>query len=510
MKLSIPALALLLACYPARAAFMIVPDGSPAPEGGVKEALDAYKRGEFAEAIKRFAAEADRGDKDAQFALGRIYQEGSGVAQSIPAAEAYYRKAATEGHANAQANLAMVLLNTQRAEEGIDWLRKAAKGGAPRAMVLLGNLSLTGTGMTKNAADAKKWLEQAAELGDSEAFESLSVMYDAGEGVAKDPAKALDFLEKAAKRNSIKALLRLAVKNLNGEGTTKDGKKAVEYLTRASDLGSAEAQTALGSMYETGEGVEKKPAEAVVWYGKASEAGDPNAALKLGVIYSEGAEGVEKDDKKAMECFQRSAGRGQTVAMYNVGTYYEKGRGAAANPAEALKWQLKSAIGGLSLAQREIGLRYREGRGVGKDSVAAMSWLGRAAGSGDAAGALVLADMLLTGEGGMTPDIKNAIAILTRTSELGIPAAQVRLAEVYASGAEGRPDLIRAYALTLAAGKEFEPATKLKAGLEKKMSKEQLAEAAKEFERLKAKPAPEPADAKKDSAPVKDAKPVKK
>ena len=508
MKLTIPTLALLLAFAPAvPAAFMIFPEGSAAPEGGVKDALDAYKRGDFAEAIKRFTVEADRGDKEAQFALGRIYQEGSGVAQSIPNAEAYYRKAALQDHANAQANLAVLLLNTQRAEEGIDWLRKAAKSGAPRAMVLLGNLSLTGTGMTKNVEDAKKWLEKAAETGDAEAFESLSVMYEAGEGVTKDAAKALDYLDKAAKRNSVKALLRLAVKNLNGEGTAKDGKKAVGFLTRASELGSAEAQTALGSMYETGEGVEKKPAEAVVWYGKASEAGDPNAALKLGVIYSEGAEGVTKDDKKAMECFQRAADRGQTVAMFNVGTYYEKGRGVAANAVEALKWHLKSALGGLGLAQREIGLRYREGRGVGKDSVAAMSWLGRAAGSGDAAGALVLADMLLTGEGGMTPDIKNAIAILTRTSELGIPAAQVRLAEVYASGAEGRPDLIRAYALTLAAGKDFEPATKLKAELEKKMSKEQLTQAEKEYERLRAKPA---ADAKKEDASAKPAAPAKK
>ena len=509
MKLTIPALALLLAFSPAaRAAFMIFPEGSPTPEGGVKEALDAYKRGDFAEAIKRFTAEADGGDKDAQFALGRIYQEGSGVAQSIPTAEGFYRKAAEQGHANAQSNLAVILLNTQRSEEGITWLRKAAKGGAARAMVLLGNLALTGTGMTKNPEEAKKWLEEAAEQGDPEAYESLSVMYDTGAGVAKDPAKALDLLEKAAKRNSVKALLRLAVKSLNGEGTPKDGKKAVGYLTRASELGSAEAQTALGSMYETGEGVEKKPAEAVVWYGKASEAGDPTAALKLGVIYSEGADGVVKDDKKAMECFQRAADRGQTVAMFNVGTYYEKGRGAAVNAAEALKWHLKSALGGLGLAQREIGLRYREGRGVSKDSVVAMSWLGRAAGAGDAAGALTLADMLLTGEGGTKPDIKNAIAILTRTSELGIPAAQVRLAEVYASGAEGRPDLIRAYALVLAAGKDFEAATKLKGELEKKMSKEQLAEAEKEFERLKAKPAPAAEDPKKAAGEPKAVKPA--
>ncbi len=512
MKLTIPTLALLLLTLsPAsQAAFMIFPDGSPTPEGGVKEALDAYKRGEFAEAIKRFTAEADRGDKEAQFALGRIYQEGSGVAQSLQNAEKFYRKAAEQGHANAQSNLAIVLLNTQRGEEGVTWLKKAAKGGASRAMVLLGNLLLTGTGMTKNAEEAKKWLDQAAEQGDADAYESLSLMHDTGEGAKKDPAKALEMLEKAAKRNSVKALLKLALKHLNGEGTAKDGKKAVELLTQAADLGSTEAQTALGTMFETGEGVEKKPAEAVTWYTRASEKGDPTAALKLGVIYSEGAEGVEKNDKKAMECFQRAADRGQTVAMFNVGTYYEKGRGAAVNAVEALKWHLKSAMGGLGLAQREIGLRYREGRAVSKDSVAAMSWLSRAAASGDAAGALILADMLLTGEGGTTPDLKNAIAILTRTAELGIPAAQVRLAEVYASGAEGRPDLIRAYALVLAAGKDFEPATKLKAELEKKMSKEQLAEADKEFERLKAKPAPAADTGKPDAAASGEAKPATK
>ena len=89
---------------------------------------------------------------------------------------------------------------------------------------------------------------------------------------------------------------------------------------------------------------------------------------------------------------------------------------------------------------------------------------------------------------GMPPDPKNAMAILTRASELGLPAAQVKLAEVYASGADGRADLIRAYALTMAAGKDFEPAAKLQDSLEKKMSPEQLSEAQKEFQRLKAKP----------------------
>lgn len=489
MKVTLPVLFLLLALPGAKGApIRIFPEGTPGLEGRVKEALEMFQRGDFSEAIERLNAEAGRGDKQAQFALGRIYAEGSGVAVSLPKAEEYYRKAAAGGQIEAQTDLAILLLKSQRAEEAIDWLRKAARSNVPRAMVLLGNLSLTGTGMSKNPADAKLWLEKAAAAGEAEAMESLSLMHENGEGFEKNPAKALALLEQAAAKKSVKALLRLAVISMEGRGTAKDTKKALEYFNRASDLGSVEAWTALGSLHETGQGVGKNLPQAVIWYNKAAEAGDPNAALKLGVLYSQGGEGIVQDDKKAIECFERSAGRGQVVAMYNLGTYYEKGRGVTADPDTSLKWHLKSATGGLGLAQREIGLRYREGRGLPKDSVAAISWLGRAASSGDALGAPALADMLLTGEGGMPPDPKNAMAILTRASELGLPAAQVKLAEVYASGADGRADLIRAYALTMAAGKDFEPAVKLQANLEKKMSPEQLSEAQKEFQRLKAKP----------------------
>ncbi|RYD36570.1 MAG: hypothetical protein EOP86_05625 [Verrucomicrobiaceae bacterium] len=495
MKLSVPALLLLLCPLvpPVRAAFLIFPDNATptVASDNFKQGMDAYKRGDYARAVKFFAAEAERGNKDAQFALGRIYQDGSGVVQSLPQAEAFYRRAAAQGHADAQGNLATILLSTSRDQEGLSWLKKGAENGCLRAMVTMANFLVTGTGVPKDPAAAKALLDKAAAAGDGEAYEALSLLYETGTGVPKDPAKALELLNEASKRNSVKAMLKLAVRYLNGTGTPKDPAKAKALLERASDLGTTEAQLALGNLYSSKDFPEKNAVKAMEWYQKASEAGDALATFKMGVLYSEGADGLPKDDVKAMACFERAANGGQTAAMFNMGTYYEKGRGVAANPESAVKWQLKSAIGGFGVAQREVGLRYREGRGVNKDSVAALSWLGRAAVSGDAAAAVTLADMLITGEGGLPPDVKNALAILTRASELDIAPAQVRLGEVLASGISGRPELVRAYAIALAVDSKYEPGTRLRAELEKKMTPEQIIEAKKEFERLKSKSAAE-------------------
>ena len=482
-------LAILLGPAPLHGAFLIFPDGGAPTENGVKAALEAYQRGDFPEAVERFKTEATRGDREAQFALARLYEEGSGVAYSLTDAETLYRQAAAQGHPGAQSNLAILLLNSQRTPEGLDWLRKAAAAGAAPAMTLLGNLSLTGNGLPKNEKDAKTWLTKAADLGDADALASLSLMAETGTALPKDPAKALDLLQKAAERNSVKALLRLAMKRLKGDGLPKDGAQTISLLTRAANLGSTEATLALGTLYETGESVEKNLATALKWYRQAADAGDSTASLKLGVLYSEGSKDIPQDDTKALQAFLRSAELGQPAAMYNVGTYFEKGRGAAPNPTESFKWHLKAALSGLSLAQREIGLRYRTGRGVQTDTVVALSWLSRAATAGDADAALTLADMLLAGEGGLPPNPTNAIAILTRASELGLPAAQVRLASLYASSPTAPPaDLIRAYALTLAAGPDFPPALKLKSELATKLTPTQITEAKAELTRLKAKP----------------------
>jgi TPR repeat protein len=189
-----------------------------------------------------------------------------------------------------------------------------------------------------------------------------------------------------------------------------------------------------------------------------------------------------------MEWYLKAAEKGGPAAMFAISEFYSKGRGVAANAQDAVKWAIKAALNGLPLAQREMGKRYRVGKDVNKDTIVAQSWFTRAALAGDAESALTVADMLTTGEGGLPPDPKTAKSILTRAAELGMVEAQLKLAEYHEKGLDGRPDLIRAYALALATG-ENENGKKMRDALEKKMTKEQVEQGKKEYDRLKAMPA---------------------
>lgn len=496
MKFLLPPLAALITLtMPVSAAYLIFPDGDTGIRGDTKAAHEAYKRGEFAEAVRMFKAEAARGDKDAQFAMGRLYEEGRSVEASPAMAENWYRKASQQGHPSAQFNLAMLLLGTQgRAAEGIEWIRKAADAGSARAMLALGTMAITGAGIEKNPAEAKKWLEKAAGAGEPEGYDTLGQMYEAGQGTEKNAVKAVEMYESAAKRDFIKSMLRLGLMYLNGLGVEKNGPKAVEWFHRAAEKGSLDAMRALGQMYETGSGVERSAAEAVTWYQKAAEAGDPAGSTRLGDLYAEGT-GVAQDEKKAMEWYLKAAEKGGAGAMYAISVLYDKGRGVTASPQDAVKWSVKAALNGLPLAQREMGKRYRSGRDVNKDTIVAQSWFTRATLSGDAESALTVSDMLITGEGGLPPDPKTAKSILTRAAELGMVEAQLKLAGYYEKGLDGRPDLIRAYALALATG-DYEGGKKMREALEKKMTKEQIEQGKKEYDRLKTAPPPAKADEK--------------
>ena len=65
----------------------------------------AYDRDDYAAALKEWRPLAERGDSEAQFNLGVIYDNGEGVPQDYAEAVKWYRKAAEQGDAAAQSNL---------------------------------------------------------------------------------------------------------------------------------------------------------------------------------------------------------------------------------------------------------------------------------------------------------------------------------------------------------------------------------------------------------------------
>ena len=64
----------------------------------VKDGVDAWQRGDYQGAVAEWRPAALAGDADAQFNMGQAYKLGKGVPQDLKRAEAWYRKAAGQGH----------------------------------------------------------------------------------------------------------------------------------------------------------------------------------------------------------------------------------------------------------------------------------------------------------------------------------------------------------------------------------------------------------------------------
>jgi len=97
----------------------------PFEDGG-----DAYRRGDYATALRLWRPLADQGNAGAQFNLGLMYANGQGVPQDYAEAIRWYRKAADRGAASAQFNLGLMYANGQGVPqdyaEAVRWYRKAA------------------------------------------------------------------------------------------------------------------------------------------------------------------------------------------------------------------------------------------------------------------------------------------------------------------------------------------------------------------------------------------------
>ena len=73
--------------------------------------FDAFERGDYGAAYEAWKTAAERGQKNAQFYLGYLYDSGQGVAEDNAEAAAWYRKAAVQGQNDARFNLAAMYVN---------------------------------------------------------------------------------------------------------------------------------------------------------------------------------------------------------------------------------------------------------------------------------------------------------------------------------------------------------------------------------------------------------------
>jgi TPR repeat protein len=141
---------------------------------------------------------APKGDAEAQYTLGRAYQNGFGVKQDIAEAATWYQRAAEQGHLDAQNSLGMLLAVSRQDYAGAaQWFGRAAIGGNADAQYNLGVLCRDGLGSRRNDELAVQWFRKSAAQGHVEAEKELGKMYESGRGVKPDYLEAYKWLKLA-------------------------------------------------------------------------------------------------------------------------------------------------------------------------------------------------------------------------------------------------------------------------------------------------------------------------
>ncbi len=142
----------------------------------VKAGVDAWSRGDYTSAISQWRPLAISGDADAQFNLGQAYKLGRGVPVDLKLAEDWYRKAALQGHLQAEDNYGLILFQNGDRPKALPYIEKSSARGEPRAQYVLGTALFNGDMVNKDWVRAYALMTRASASGLSPASASLAQM----------------------------------------------------------------------------------------------------------------------------------------------------------------------------------------------------------------------------------------------------------------------------------------------------------------------------------------------
>jgi TPR repeat protein len=203
------------------------------------------------------------------------------VAQLDVATAIKFCRTASAGSRRALYELGRAYAANRQLPEAIGAYRKAIDKGSTSAMVELGVLMATGSGLPKDDAQARKLFERAAEGGNARGITNLASISN-GTGAPSDPVKARAMLSKAAETNSAEAQYQLGLMMADGLGGSKDDVGARILFEKAAAQGHPGALERMGAFAQSGRGGAQDSGAAKAFYEKAAALGneDAKAALK--------------------------------------------------------------------------------------------------------------------------------------------------------------------------------------------------------------------------------------
>lgn len=326
---------------------------------------------------------AEKGDPEAQFALGQRQHDGVDTPQDFAEAARWYALAAAQGHAGAQNQLARYKFEgfggPQDIAEALRLFEAAASSGEAQYVFDLAKVLEQNPDTIQRAASL---YTQAAEAGNLDAAVSLGVLYQEGRGVAQDYTRARALYEEPAAQGNARALNNLGLFYVRGTGVPQDYARAAEYFSAAAELGLPTAMTNLGVLYENGFGVPLDEARAKELYRAGGRQQTPEAAIEPTLIYDDRLQPLDMT-QDALEALQSRAQVADPVALFQLGWVLLQSPDAPfQNQFQAAALFTAAAETGYGPAMANLGTLYFEGKGVPQDYVLGQMWLLRASAAG--------------------------------------------------------------------------------------------------------------------------------
>ena len=150
------------------------------------------------EEISHIKQQAEAGDAEAQFRVAGWFQKGHCLPKDYSEAMDWYRRAADQGHPEAQYKLARMYLNDKDVKKAEEWYLKAAVQGYRPAQYDIAYKYLHGSELPKDVNKAEQWYRRAAEQGHAFSARTLGDIYYLGKYKPKDLDKAEKWYRLAA------------------------------------------------------------------------------------------------------------------------------------------------------------------------------------------------------------------------------------------------------------------------------------------------------------------------
>lgn len=393
----------------------------------------AYCQADPAKAAYYYQVLADSNVAEAQYMLGRFYEDGYGVPADESKALYYLREAADQGHNGARCWLGDFYRIGQMVEKNqktaFAYYMSAAENDSPAGLYYVGRSYMEGCGVDIDTNAAVPYLQKAAAYGVPAASDKLANIYNWGTlDIVGNGDSAIYYYHKAAQEGNGHSCYVMADYLLRRDQAAA----AVDYLMAGCRDNSEDCMVLLGRCMQEGVGFKKaEPDTAYLFFElAASRFGNAEAYYQMGLARMQGI-GCMADEALGKAYLDTAANKGYAAAMYTLGQCYVHGWGCSEDTDLALYWIRKAASLDNVRAINTLAAMYAEGEGVDKDEAKAFELYTHGAQDLGSLESLTMLGSCYEHGIGCILNSQTAVELYTQAAEHGYAKAMYRLAAYY-------------------------------------------------------------------------------